>query len=96
MVESSDASINTINGVSVIKIGKNIPQELIPIVAMHEAYHIVLKINQVTNGDFDELNKGNAIPYIKTKIQINSAIRNDFPELTDLVIKTIKWQFRIP
>lgn len=79
IVKGKEASI----GNGKIRIGEENPLKLIECITLHEAYHIIMKIDQTE--DFKEKDKGNIVPYLKTKIKIWNKIKEDFPELSEKV-----------
>ena len=79
IVDGGEASING----GKIRIGKDNPIKLIECITLHEVYHVLMKIDQ--REDFKEKDKGNIIPYLKTKIKIWNKIKEDFPELSEKV-----------
>ena len=70
-----------------IQIGKDNPTELLEVIVMHEAYHIIFNIDQTE--EFKQKDKCNPHPYFKSEIIIWNKIKEDFPELTPFVDKAI-------
>jgi hypothetical protein len=78
ITEGSGARVNP-KGVF---IGKDNPPEIIEIIILHEAYHIIFGIDQVKSGSFKEKDRGNILPYFQEEMWILNKIREDFPELS--------------
>jgi hypothetical protein len=68
-------------------IGKDNPLESIEVLVIHEAYHIIFKIDQKYS--FIEKDKGNINPYFNEEMWIWNKIIEDFPELSFQVKKCI-------
>lgn len=65
------------------RIGKDNPLELIEVFVIHEAYHIIFRIDQ--KEAFKEKDNGNPIPYFEQEMWIWTKIKEDFPELSEQV-----------
>ena len=84
LVNDSGASIQPTE----IWVGKLNPLEIIEVTAIHEAYHIIFRIDQTET--FKEKDKGNPLPYFEQEMWIWDKIKEDFPDLSDEVDLAIK------
>lgn len=79
-----------------IWIGNKNPLEIIEVAAIHEAYHIIFRIDQIES--FKEKDRGNPLPYFEQEMWIWNKIKEDFPDLSnevDLAIQLQKRSLRI-
>ncbi|MBS3094331.1 hypothetical protein J4474_01565 [Candidatus Pacearchaeota archaeon] len=72
-----------------IFLGRENPLELIEVLVMHEAYHIIFRIDQVESGSLKKRDERDILPYVEEEMWIWNKMREDFPDLSGDITSAI-------